>query len=168
MFAGDLWIFAKSRMYKGVSYPVRAVARLGEIPVGGVKLFEYPGPGINAWWRGQTKTNEDSYTPAEPWTDRHRRLWAPYCPAARRSGMVAFGNVGRISGRTSRPSHSRRGLFGTPFPGPRQSLPVRGAAGAPGEGERGRRTNNASEFMTEKSFAPLWCGYPRSGGPRGA
>lgn len=44
MFAGNLWILAKSRMRGDVSYPARTIARLDEIPVGGVKLFEYPGP----------------------------------------------------------------------------------------------------------------------------
>jgi len=42
MFAGNLWILLKSWLRAGVSYPMRAVARAGEIPVGGVKLFEYP------------------------------------------------------------------------------------------------------------------------------
>lgn len=58
MFAGNLWILAKSWMHKGASYPVRAIGRLGEIPVGGVKLFEYPGP------RDQcllVRTSEDTY-----------------------------------------------------------------------------------------------------------
>ena len=44
MFAGNIWILAKSWMYKEPSYPVKAVAKLAEIPVGGVKLFQYPGP----------------------------------------------------------------------------------------------------------------------------
>lgn len=58
MFAGNLWILAKNWMHKGASYPARAVAQLGEIPVGGVKLFEYPGP------RDQcllVRTGEDAY-----------------------------------------------------------------------------------------------------------
>ncbi len=42
MFAGNVWILAKSWIRAGVSYPVRAIARTGEIQVGGVKLFEYP------------------------------------------------------------------------------------------------------------------------------
>ena len=44
MFAGNIWILAKSWMYKEPAYPVKAVAKLAEIPVGGVKLFQYPGP----------------------------------------------------------------------------------------------------------------------------
>ena len=44
MFVGNLWILAKSWMHKDGSYPARTIAQLGEIPVNGVKLFEYPGP----------------------------------------------------------------------------------------------------------------------------
>ncbi len=58
MFAGNAWILVKSWIRGGVAYPVRAIARTGEIPVGGVKLFEYPGP------RDQcilVRTGEDSY-----------------------------------------------------------------------------------------------------------
>jgi Rieske Fe-S protein len=59
MFAGNLWILAKSWMRKGgAPFPTRTIARLGEIPVGGVKLFEYPGP------RDQcllVRTGEDAY-----------------------------------------------------------------------------------------------------------
>lgn len=44
MFAGNIWILAKSWMYKEPAYPIKAVAMLAEIPVGGVKLFQYPGP----------------------------------------------------------------------------------------------------------------------------
>jgi arsenite oxidase small subunit len=58
MFVGNLWILAKSWMYKGASYPARTIAHLGDIPVNGVKLFEYPGP------RDQcllVRTSEDTY-----------------------------------------------------------------------------------------------------------
>lgn len=44
MLAGNVWILARSWLSKAVTYPVRAIAKLGEIPVGGVKLFQYPGP----------------------------------------------------------------------------------------------------------------------------
>lgn len=43
MFAGNLWILLRSWLYKAPSYPVRPIARLDEIPVGGIKLFNYPG-----------------------------------------------------------------------------------------------------------------------------
>jgi Rieske Fe-S protein len=42
MFVGNIWILIRSLFYKTPSYPQQAVARLGEIPVGGVKLFNYP------------------------------------------------------------------------------------------------------------------------------
>ena len=42
MFVGNLWILVRSMFSKAVSYPQQPVARLGEIPIGGVKLFTYP------------------------------------------------------------------------------------------------------------------------------
>jgi Rieske Fe-S protein len=42
MFVGNLWILVRSMLSKAPSYPQQTVARLGEIPVGGVKLFTYP------------------------------------------------------------------------------------------------------------------------------
>jgi nitrite reductase/ring-hydroxylating ferredoxin subunit len=44
MFVGNLWILARAWIGRPPSYASRAVARLGEIPVGGVKLFQFPGP----------------------------------------------------------------------------------------------------------------------------
>src|SRR5947209_220920 len=58
MFAGNLWILLKSWLRAGVSYPIRAVARAGEIPVGGVKLFEYLGPEEQCIL---VRTSEESY-----------------------------------------------------------------------------------------------------------
>lgn len=42
MMAGNLWILAKSVLHRSPSYPRAAVAGLDEIPVGGVKTFNYP------------------------------------------------------------------------------------------------------------------------------
>jgi arsenite oxidase small subunit len=42
MLVGNLWILARSFLHRAPSYPSLAVASLGEIPVGGVKLFAYP------------------------------------------------------------------------------------------------------------------------------
>ncbi|MGA7908449.1 MAG: Rieske (2Fe-2S) protein [Candidatus Sulfotelmatobacter sp.] len=42
MFVGNVWILIRSLLYKAPSYSPKPVARLGEIPVGGVKLFSYP------------------------------------------------------------------------------------------------------------------------------
>lgn len=44
MFVGNIWILVRSWFRREPTYPVQAVARLGEIPVGGVKLFTYPTP----------------------------------------------------------------------------------------------------------------------------
>ncbi len=44
MFAGNLWILLKSYFQKPPAFAPATVAQLGEIPVGGVKLFAYPEP----------------------------------------------------------------------------------------------------------------------------
>ena len=44
MFVGNLWIFLRSRFAKTAEFPSVVVARLGELPVDGVKLFAYPTP----------------------------------------------------------------------------------------------------------------------------
>ena len=49
MFAGNVWIWAKSlaRRAAPAFEPIR-IARASEVPVGGVKLFAYPGPNDHA------------------------------------------------------------------------------------------------------------------------
>ena len=42
MFVGNLWILSRSLFRREPVYPKAVVATLGEIPVGGVKLFRYP------------------------------------------------------------------------------------------------------------------------------
>jgi len=42
MFVGNIWILIRSIFYKAPIYGHQPVAQLGEIPVGGVKLFSYP------------------------------------------------------------------------------------------------------------------------------
>ena len=44
MFVGNLWILLRSLWRHEPAYPALSVLREGEIPVGGVKLFRYPGP----------------------------------------------------------------------------------------------------------------------------
>jgi len=44
LFVGNLWILVRSLLRRRAVYPEREVARLSEVPVGGVKLFRYPGP----------------------------------------------------------------------------------------------------------------------------
>lgn len=46
MFAGNFWILLKSWFHREpAAWPAVPVAGLGEIPVGGVKLFQYPAQG---------------------------------------------------------------------------------------------------------------------------
>ena len=44
MFVGNLWILARSYFTTSAVFPRSMVAGIGEIPVGGVKLFAYPTP----------------------------------------------------------------------------------------------------------------------------
>ncbi|MEA2695491.1 MAG: arsenite oxidase small subunit [Acidobacteriota bacterium] len=44
MFVGNAWILVRSWFARRPVYPVRPVGTLAELPVGGVKLFRYPGP----------------------------------------------------------------------------------------------------------------------------
>jgi hypothetical protein len=58
MFAGDVWILVRSWIHTAQAYQRSLVARVGEIPVGGVKLFQYPKPGEQCI---MIRTAEDSY-----------------------------------------------------------------------------------------------------------
>ena len=58
MFAGNLWILIKSWLRRTPAYARSAIARAGEIPVGGVKLFQYPKPGDQCIL---IRTAEDAY-----------------------------------------------------------------------------------------------------------
>ena len=42
MFVGNLWILARTLLRKPAVYEPKVVAQAGAIPVGGVKLFNYP------------------------------------------------------------------------------------------------------------------------------
>src|SRR5262249_12274268 len=44
MFVGNIWILVKSWFARQPIFPARPVAKASELPVGGVKLFRYPGP----------------------------------------------------------------------------------------------------------------------------
>jgi nitrite reductase/ring-hydroxylating ferredoxin subunit len=44
MFVGNVWIWVRSRARQVPALLARTIARVGEIPVGGVKTFSYPGP----------------------------------------------------------------------------------------------------------------------------
>lgn len=58
MFAGNLWILVRSWLRKAPVYHRSLVAKMGEIPVGGVKLFQYPNPGEQCI---MIRTAEDAY-----------------------------------------------------------------------------------------------------------
>ncbi len=44
MFAGNLWILARSWLYRAPVWPRQAIAGIDEIPVGGTRIFSYPTP----------------------------------------------------------------------------------------------------------------------------
>jgi Rieske Fe-S protein len=58
MFAGNAWILVRSWFKKAPVYPRTAVVAAGEVPVGGVKLFEYPRAGDPCI---MVRTAEDAY-----------------------------------------------------------------------------------------------------------
>jgi Rieske Fe-S protein len=59
MFVGNIWILIRSRLRRAaVPLPEVAVARVGEIPVGGVKLFQYPRGGEQCIL---VRVDEDAY-----------------------------------------------------------------------------------------------------------
>jgi Rieske Fe-S protein len=58
MFAGNLWILARRWFKRQPAYPRSAVALAGEIPVGGVKLFQYPKQGDQCI---MVRTADDAY-----------------------------------------------------------------------------------------------------------
>lgn len=49
MFAGQMWLMAKDWMSKtaAVVWPRKRVAAAADLPVGGAKVFQYPGPSDN-------------------------------------------------------------------------------------------------------------------------
>ena len=58
MFAGNSWILVRSWLRKAQVYQRSMIAKAGEIPVGGVKLFQYPRPGEQCIL---IRTAEDAY-----------------------------------------------------------------------------------------------------------
>jgi Rieske Fe-S protein len=44
MLAGNVWILVKSLLARGETYAPAPIARASEVPIGGVRLFRYPGP----------------------------------------------------------------------------------------------------------------------------
>jgi Rieske Fe-S protein len=58
MFAGNSWILIRSWLRKAQVYQRSVVAKAGEMPVGGVKLFQYPRAGEQCIL---IRTSEDAY-----------------------------------------------------------------------------------------------------------
>ena len=58
MFAGNMWILIRSWFRRDQSYPRQKIARLGEIPMGGVKLFRYSNANEQCLL---VRTGEDNY-----------------------------------------------------------------------------------------------------------
>lgn len=58
MFVGNTWIFVRSWLRKAPVYSRSFVAGIGEIPLGGVKLFQYSQPGEQCI---MMRTADDSY-----------------------------------------------------------------------------------------------------------
>jgi Rieske Fe-S protein len=58
MFAGNIWILIRSWVHRDQAYPRQMIARAGEIPAGGVKLFSYPEPKEQCLL---IRTGEDDY-----------------------------------------------------------------------------------------------------------
>ena len=58
MFAGNLWIAVRGWFRRAPSYPSVVAGHAGGIPVGGVKIFDYPRPGEQCLL---IRTGEDSY-----------------------------------------------------------------------------------------------------------
>ena len=44
MLVGQVWILVRALLRREASHPVQVVARAEDVPVGGVRMFSYPGP----------------------------------------------------------------------------------------------------------------------------
>jgi nitrite reductase/ring-hydroxylating ferredoxin subunit len=105
MFVGNLWILVRSWLYREPAYPLRKVLREGEIPVGGVSLFAYPGVEDQCIL---VRTGEDAYVAysqkcthlscAVFYAPEHRRL---ECPCHQGYFSIRDGSV--LQGPPTRP-----------------------------------------------------------------
>lgn len=80
MFVGNLWILVRSWLYKQPAYPMRVVAQVGDLPVGGVKIFYYPGPQDNCILVRPDPDTSVAYSQV----CTHLSCAASYAPAQRR------------------------------------------------------------------------------------
>ena len=105
MTVGNLWILVRSMFSKPPSYPQQTVARLGEIPVGGVKLFTYPTKDDHCILVRTSENEHVSYSQkcthlscAVYYSQEHNRL---ECPCHKGFFSIADGSV--LQGPPSRP-----------------------------------------------------------------
>ena len=105
MFVGNLWILAKSWLYRKPAYPLRKVLSEGEVSVGGVKIFAYPGPEDLCILVRTSETDYAAYSQkcthlscAVFYASEHRRL---ECPCHKGYFSVRDGSV--LQGPPTRP-----------------------------------------------------------------
>jgi len=105
MFVGNLWILVRAFVSKTAAYPQQTVARLGEIPVGGVKLFTYPTKDDHCILVRPSETEHVGYSQkcthlscAVYYSQENNRL---ECPCHKGYFSVADGSV--LQGPPSRP-----------------------------------------------------------------
>lgn len=64
MFAGQIWLAAKDWMSKAAAgaWPRKVVAQADDLPVGGTKVFQYPGPSENCLLVRVSETRYAAYS----------------------------------------------------------------------------------------------------------
>ena len=105
MFVGNRWILIRSLFFEAPVYQPQPVAQLGEIPIGGVKLFTYPTKDDHCF---MIRTGEDEYVSysqkcthlscAVYYSQENNRL---ECPCHKGFFSIADGSV--LQGPPSRP-----------------------------------------------------------------
>ena len=115
MFAGNSWILIRSWLRKAQVYQRSVVAKAGEIPVGGVKLFQYPRPGEQCIL---IRTAEDAYVAysqkcthlscAVFYSRAHDRLEVPLSPGLFfRKGRIGLAGAAHPSAAARHPGAQR-------------------------------------------------------------
>ena len=94
MFVGNLWILTRSWLHKEPEYAPLLVAKTGEIPVGGVKLFRYPGPNDPCILM---RLDEDTYV---AYSQKCTHLTCPVYYAHQTGKLVCPCHEGYFSART--------------------------------------------------------------------
>ena len=96
MFVGNIWILIRSIFYKTPIYPQQPVAQLGEIPVGGVKLFTYPTKEDHCIL---VRTAEDEYVELQP--EMHASFMRCLLFAGKQTGWNARATRASFRSRTA-------------------------------------------------------------------